>query len=840
MKKISLLFCAFTVYSLALFNSIEVRANFVPGAFNTPTAWTQNTPYSTTNMPAGFKKYTAQASTDQEFKLTMLNTDWNAGWGSGYWINAFNQTWSLPYVATGLANAFVKAFGTNQFMTVVTSTNLTAVQSTFGFLKTSASPINVSAVSGGITSVDTNTSVAITITLSASKCVEEFILIRYTIDNWVTSGFVTATGSETSYSATIPGITVDNSTVKWYALTSTLAAPTPSTDFLTLSVMNNAGSNYSYFTGTGLSIATDHFRSKATGIWNTPGSWESSAGGNINNWVTATLVPGNTATAIEILSTHIITIDNSVTVNTALSGAGTLTNSTTGTLNLTGGTSSVSTLANAGTVAISGTATSTTALANFTNTGAINISGSGTITGITNNAAGTVNHSGSSTVTSFNNATATSTLNISTTTVPTFTTLTVSAAGNTVNYTGAGAQTVKDVVYGGNLTLSGTGTKTWTLAAARTVGGILTVGSGAGLTTAGNFTLGVTGVTNITGTLTLGGTSAKTFTGDVTLNSGGVWNETGVAAINFAGNLTNNATTFTSNTGIHTFSGATKTMSGATTTSIGSVTVTGTYTNSGILTVATALGGTGTLTNSATGTLNLGGTSAVTTLTASAAGNTVNYTGAAQTVKVVAYSNLTLSGSGIKTCAVTSVTNDLTLAGTATVTHGAALTVGRDLLLNGGTFTTGAFTLAVTRNLVLNGGNLTTTGAFAATVTGTTTITTGTLNVPVSAGDKTFTGLVTLNGGTMTGASTTVVLGGGGFANAGGIVTLTGTVTMSTAATLSGANNIGFGTLTVTTVVVTNNGTLTVATALGGTGTLTNSATGTLNLGGTSAVTTLT
>ena len=238
------------------------------------------------------------------------------------------------------------------------------------------------------------------------------------------------------------------------------------------------------------------------------------------------------------------------------------------------------------------------------------------------------------------------------------------------------------------------------------------------------------------------------------------------------------------------------------------------------------------------GTVNVGGTlSTGGTFTPST--GTVNFNGAAQTVNPYTFYNLILSGSGAKTCTVTSVTNDMTLSGTATVTHGANLTVGRDLNLNGGTFTTGAFTLSVTRNLSLAGGNLTTTGAFATTVTGTTLITSGTLTVPVSAGNKTFTGLITLNGGTMTGASTTLVLGGG-ITNTSGTVTLTGTATMSTAgAIFSGANTIAIATVTVTSPgTVANSGTVTVATNLGGTGSFTNS--GTLNLNGTCSVTTLT
>ena len=210
---------------------------------------------------------------------------------------------------------------------------------------------------------------------------------------------------------------------------------------------------------------------------------------------------GTTATVIpSIAVTGTYANNGTLTVNTALSGAGSLTNSGTGILNL-GGTCSITTLANAGTINDSGAGTTTTALANFTNTGIITISGSGTITGITNNAGGIVNHSGSSTITSFHNATSTSRLNISTTpTVPTITTLTVSAVGNTVNYSGAGPQTVIAAAYS-KLIVSGSGVKSL-LAGTSTAGnlsiaptGTATASVGAGLTlTVDSLTRGSLGV----------------------------------------------------------------------------------------------------------------------------------------------------------------------------------------------------------------------------------------------------------------------------------------------------------------------------------------------------------
>jgi hypothetical protein len=226
--------------------------------------------------------------------------------------------------------------------------------------------------------------------------------------------------------------------------------------------------------------------------------------------------------------------------------------------------------------------------------------------------------------------------------------------------------------------------------------GTLTINTGGTVSMQRNLT--VQGTTNISGTLTFGSTSGTsrvmTFTGDVTLNSGANWNETttgAAATFSFGGSFTNDATTFTAQNTAHNFTGATKTLNGTTTITFPTATFTGNYANSGTLTCSTlltvtgaairltnngtinstaVLSGTGGVTQGATGILNIGGTSTITTLTATATGNLVNYTGAAQTCKVTTYYNLTLSGTGTatKTFATTPTVNGvLSLEGTATV-----------------------------------------------------------------------------------------------------------------------------------------------------------------------------
>ena len=204
-----------------------------------------------------------------------------------------------------------------------------------------------------------------------------------------------------------------------------------------------------------------------------------------------------------------------ITVESNLFGAGSLTNSAAGTLHL-GGISSISTLVNAGTFTKTGAGPITTVLANFTNTGTLNLNGTGTIAGITNNAGGTVNLDNSGTITAFNNATATSLLSISDLTPPTITTLTVSAAGSTVNYSGAGAQTVKPITYS-NLIFSGSGTKSITMSSGSTL-----ANGNLNITPGGNVTASVTGTNLVVNSLSLGGFGKNS----------GTWGSTGSAAGN--------------------------------------------------------------------------------------------------------------------------------------------------------------------------------------------------------------------------------------------------------------------------------------------------------------------
>ncbi len=381
-------------------------------------------------------------------------------------------------------------------------------------------------------------------------------------------------------------------------------------------------------------------------------------------------------------------------------------------------------------------------------------------------------------------------------------------------YTATAEEWITPFAATGGIIIANTGAITTYAALTLSAGVPLTINAGATLATGATntWTLTVGGTTSVSGTLTLANTGAKTFTGDVTVNSGGVWNETGVAAINYAGNLQNDGTTFTASTGVHTFSGAIKTISGASALAIPTATFTGAYsnngtftvgtlltvtgttlTNNGTITASTALSGTGGLTQGTTGILNIGAASAITTLTVTASGNTVNYTGAAQTVHVNNYWSLGLSGSLAKTLnvGITSISGDFTMGGSATATGLVGLTIGGNVTLNGtATFTSGAFVHNVAGNWTNNGGTFTAgagtvnfNGSGVQSIGGTSASTLNnltinntngvTLNAPVSlSGILTFTsGILTTSGtnlltitntaaGSITGASSTSYING--------------------------------------------------------------------------------
>lgn len=422
-------------------------------------------------------------------------------------------------------------------------------------------------------------------------------------------------------------------------------------------------------------------------------------------------------------------------------------------------------------------------------------------------------------------------------------TLSANGTNNTVNYIGS-AQTLKSINYvnlglsgndakalrtgttiiSGNLTLSGT-TST-TTAVGIIIEGNLTIGDGCTFTDAG-FDLTINGSTSvgngISGNLTIGSISGrKQFSGPVVISSGATWDNSINENIYFRGGVTNNGT-FLAGTGTYFFEVNSQSITGTFSMSTVEVASGVTLTNNGTLSTAVALAGTGSIVQGANSILNIGGLSNITTMIADADNNTVNYVGGAQTIKAINFVNLGLSGSDVKTLrtATTSISGNLTLSGTTSTTTQENLTVGGNLLIGDGTtFTVAAFDLTVNGNTTIGNGS------------------SGSIIFSSTTGIKTFKGLVTVSAGATWDNSSRneEITFQGGITNNGTFTAGTGIQNFQTnTQTLTGSINIAR--MVVSSVSLTNTNTLTISTALSGTGTLVQSANSVLNINGTSTLT---
>jgi hypothetical protein len=276
-----------------------------------------------------------------------------------------------------------------------------------------------------------------------------------------------------------------------------------------------------------------------------------------------------------------------------------------------------------------------------------------------------------------------------------------------------------------------------------TIGTLTVSGVANGWLAQGDFTVNGLTTIDLGRTLTINSaTGIKNFS-DITVN--GTWTNTAFnSPIGISGTLTVNVgATFNAGTGLYTFSGTGKSITGslAGVLTIPNISIGSTCTNNmpNGLTISTSLAGAGTLTQGSNAVLNYSGNNANLTLNnldASANGNTVNYSGAAQNIKVPTstYYNLTVSAGNTKTVLATlDVSNNLTITNNTTLSSDFTVNVGNDLITSVGTNVLGGTVAAshainITRDLnvtnILNIGN---------TASETKTITVG-RNVVVNAG----------------------------------------------------------------------------------------------------------
>jgi trimeric autotransporter adhesin len=555
---------------------------------------------------------------------------------------------------TTATNSITLAIGTNPPGTGVLSVTTNPLAASGGIATFSGANIDKSGTGYTLTAAASGLTGATSST---------FNITAGALDHFVMSSISSPQVTGTAFSITITAQDANNNTVTGYTgtvnMTTTAGTVSPATSnsFAAGTLTQNFSVSLA---GTGMTItatrssggsetvtsntfnvlqgeaATDFFRSRATGNWNATGTWERSTDGTAGTWSNAvSLIPTSAAASVTI-QTYTVTVTANATSGDLIANSGSLILNTGVTLTVTGDVSGSGTLTGSGTspgsvISLDGS---------YSFSGAITTSNRTSLTftgGNDQTISGTVTWRNIVVVKTGGTLFVTKSLSIGTTTTLT--------SGN-INYSG-GAQNILGATHPGDLTTSGSGIKT--VSSSITIGGNLIIGDNT------NFSIGastttVTGSTTIgdgtSGTLTISSaTGTKVFTGLVTINSGGTWNNSANSPVNFRGGITNNGT-FTCGSGSQTFTNNAQALNGILSIpnpTINSITVT----NNGTLTVGTALAGTGGLTN--TGTLNIGGTSAITTLTANATVNTVNYTGAAQTVFATTYHHLTLSGSGAKT-----------------------------------------------------------------------------------------------------------------------------------------------------------------------------------------------
>lgn len=263
---------------------------------------------------------------------------------------------------------------------------------------------------------------------------------------------------------------------------------------------------------------------------------------------------------------------------------------------------------------------------------------------------------------------------------------------------------------------------TTTHTVAVTVGRNLIVSDGATLVIPGhNFT--VNGSTTIgggtSGLLQFSSTAnSKRFEGLVTVNAGAIWDNSIGKNIVLTGGLTNNGT-FTAGSGTYTFEANAQNINGNV--AFTNVVVSGVQlVNYGEFYVSGSLSSSGTFTQTANSTLVIGGTISISTLQATATGNTVEYSGSAQSVKGVNYFHLTLSGNGVKTLAsgTTSISGNLTLSGSVSATTVTSLTVSSHVVVGtGASFTLAGFNFDCNGEFTVQNNGTATISDFAATKT---------------------------------------------------------------------------------------------------------------------------
>ncbi|MBC7507608.1 MAG: T9SS type A sorting domain-containing protein [Ferruginibacter sp.] len=217
---------------------------------------------------------TASGTRNWQFNSDTYNNTWGVlgtNAATSVTLAGYNQIIN-PSASTASANwknvgynskGRLPATTANYYYTYIIAKGSSYADQKMSVLETSFNPVTIPTVTrtpsgtptGG--TVSAGNPVVINITLSSTPNASEAIYVRYSVDNFASSTLAQATGSGTTWSASIPAQT-SGTTVTYYVLTassSPLFAPVDS-DFFTLEFNNNSNSNYSYSTIAALSVET--------------------------------------------------------------------------------------------------------------------------------------------------------------------------------------------------------------------------------------------------------------------------------------------------------------------------------------------------------------------------------------------------------------------------------------------------------------------------------------------------------------------------------------------------------------------------------------------------------
>jgi hypothetical protein len=330
------------------------------------------------------KTYNVQSSGGDFTPINMTG-----GGGNGFLFisgpsgNRFQNKWVFSGTSAASLNAVngISAFnsGNDMGLNMNTAGRYTFVFNDAGYTQTNAkfyvaytanAPVTVTRASQ---TLNFDRSANLGITTSATPSSGENIYVRYTTSSDFTTSttVVQATGSGTSWTATIPSQTI-GSTVRYYVFSSTISLASlnsMSEIDKSLSVINydhNSGSNYSY-------TLTSSYTSSQTGNFNASSTWGGSqlfdgASYTIANTHTVTLNENATISGITINSGGIFVASDATPRTLTIASGGTITNSGT----FTAGTGTVA-------FAGSGTVSGTVGFNNVTIAGGVNFGTASTI-----------------------------------------------------------------------------------------------------------------------------------------------------------------------------------------------------------------------------------------------------------------------------------------------------------------------------------------------------------------------------------------------------------------------------------------------------------------------------